>query len=98
MLRSLIKGVGMGAGMSIGQEIAGSLINNRRNRRHQGTVHRDVRCGACGEINTWDSKFCGACGNSFVVRCDLQQGVACSCGFINARGQRFCSECGTGLA
>ena len=99
MLRSLIKGVGMGAGMGIGQEIAGSLVQNMRNRRQAGArmADRDVQCGACGEINTGDSKFCGACGNSFVMRYDIQSGIKCNCGFVNARGQKFCSECGTGL-
>ena len=103
MLRSLIKGVGMGAGMGIGQEISGAVIQHIRDRRAGqgpamgGGQQQDIRCGGCGEINTGDSRFCGACGNALVARCNLSSGVRCNCGFINANGQKFCSECGTRL-
>ena len=106
MLRSLVKDVGLGAGMGIGQEIAGALIGHVKGRvagqpAQQVPVarqaERDVQCGRCGEINTGDSRFCGACGNALVARCSLSSGVKCGCGFVNAQGQKFCSECGMQL-
>jgi len=94
MIRALMKGVGLGAGMSVGQQIAGALMYNiaQRNANASG----DITC-TCGEINTADSRFCGSCGACLVSRCNLQEGVKCECGFINARKQKFCSECGIRL-
>ena len=104
MLRSLLKGVGMGTGMGIGQELAGTLIQHVRNKG-QGTgnmggnfADRDIQCGGCGEINTGDSKFCGNCGNSLVMRYNIPSGVKCACGYMNCSSQKFCSECGRGLS
>ena len=103
MLRSLIKGVGLGAGMGIGQEIAGTIIQQVRNRGQAGGNQNavpagyDIQCGRCNELNTGDSRFCGGCGNMLISRCNLSSGVRCNCGFVNANGQKFCSECGTGL-
>ena len=104
MLRSLLKGVGMGAGMGIGQEITGTLIQHMRDRRGgqghsagNGTAQMDIQCSGCREINTVDSRFCGNCGSALVSRCNLSSGVRCNCGFVNANGQKFCSECGSRL-
>jgi len=102
MLKSLLKGLTIGTGMGIGQELTGAVLKNVRDQksgRNTGnkTAERDIQCGNCGEINTGDSKFCGACGNSLAARYDLQSGIKCSCGFMNARGQKFCSECGKPL-
>jgi membrane protease subunit (stomatin/prohibitin family) len=102
MLKSLLKGVSMGTGMGIGQELTGTLIQNfigQKKSNNAGMVSSDldIRCSSCGQVNTSDSKFCGECGNSFVTRCILQSGVKCNCGYMNARGQKFCSDCGTRL-
>ena len=102
MLRSLMKGVGLGAGMSIGQEITRTIIQNLRNRGqgNQGAAGQatwDIQCGRCNEVNTGDSRFCGSCGNQLVSRCNLSSGTRCNCGYVNAQGQRFCSECGSQL-
>ena len=105
MLRSLVKGVGMGAGMGIGQELTGTVIQHIRNRSQQSgaaatpaqnTNTWDIQCN-CGALNTEDSRFCGQCGNALVKRCNLSSGVRCACGFTNASGQKFCSECGNRL-
>jgi hypothetical protein len=110
MLKSLLKGVGMGAGMGVGQELTSAIIQGVKDKRSGGNnnllgnnnansrviVSNDVKC-SCGEFNTSESKFCGACGNSLVQRYDFQAGKKCSCGFLNAQGQRFCSECGNKL-
>ena len=53
-----------------------------------------IKCDDCNELNTFDSKFCGACGACFVSKLELESGVKCHCGFVNAEGQKFCSECG----
>ena len=95
MLRSLIRGVGLGAGMSVGQQLAGAFMHNIAQRNANSTG--DITC-TCGGINTADSRFCGECGNCLISRCNLQEGVKCQCGYINARGQKFCSECGTRLS
>jgi hypothetical protein len=94
MLRSLIKGVGLGAGLSVGQQIAGAFMQNIALRT--ASASGDITC-ACGQINTADSRFCGECGGCLVSRCNLQEGIKCQCGFTNAQGQKFCSECGTKL-
>jgi len=94
MLRSLMKGVGLGAGMSVGQQIVGSLMQNisQRNSNASG----DITC-TCGEVNTADSRFCGSCGACLISRWNLREGEKCQCGFVNAQRQKFCSECGTRL-
>jgi len=97
MLRSLMRGVGLGAGMSIGQELVGSVFQHVRNRgQHNHAGHWDIQC-SCGALNTEDSRFCGSCGTSLVARCTLSEGTTCACGFVNAREQKFCSDCGTRL-
>ncbi|MDR2183515.1 MAG: zinc ribbon domain-containing protein [Clostridiales bacterium] len=107
MLKSLLKGVSMGTGMGIGQELTGTLIQHFTGRgQGQGQTApavnqpmvRDIQCGRCNEINTGDSRFCGACGNMLVQKCTLTSGTTCGCGFVNATGQKFCSECGSSLA
>ena len=108
MLKSLLKGVSMGTGMGIGQELTGTIIQHVRNRGQASAnvnqsaapipAGRDIQCGKCNEVNTGDSRFCGACGNLLVRKCNLSTGARCNCGFINANGQKFCSECGTSLA
>jgi len=112
MLKDLLKGVSMGTGMGVGQELTGVLIQGVRDRFGKndlgsgdavnaaaigGTVERDIQCGGCGAINTGDSKFCGACGFSLMSQITLASGVKCNCGFLNAQGQQFCSECGKKL-
>ena len=101
MLKSLLKGVSMGTGMGIGQELTGTLIQHVRNRGQQANAGNntggwDIKC-TCGALNTEDSRFCGQCGNQLVTRCRLSSGVKCNCGYMNAQGQKFCSECGSGL-
>ncbi|MCL2577283.1 MAG: zinc ribbon domain-containing protein [Defluviitaleaceae bacterium] len=98
MLKSLLKGVSMGTGMGIGQELTGTVIQHIRNRGQQSNNAGgwDIKC-RCGELNTADSRFCGSCGSPVVARCNLQSGVRCSCGFTNVTGQKFCSECGNRL-
>ena len=106
MLKSLLKGVSMGTGMGIGQELTETLIQHVKNRGQSNaseikalpvSAAQDIRCGKCNEINTGDSRFCGACGNMLVRKCSLSSGVRCLCGFVNANGQKFCSECGNSL-
>jgi len=97
MLRSLVKGVGMGAGMGIGQELTGAVIQHIRSRGQQEDAGGwDIKC-SCGALNTDDSRFCGQCGQPLVKRCNLTSGVKCNCGYMNAQGQKFCSECGSGI-
>lgn len=108
MLKSLLKGVSMGTGMGIGQELTGTLIQHVKNMGQgntgpsqaagTGSAMPDIQCGKCNEVNTGDSRFCGACGNMLVRKCNLSSGVKCKCGFVNAQGQKFCSECGGPLA
>jgi hypothetical protein len=112
MLSSLIRGFGMGAGMGVGQEVARDVIRGMKNKRSGGSntatfgntaistappTQRDIQCGGCGEFNTSESKFCGACGTCLMTKYSIENGVTCSCGFTNAKGQKFCSECGKSI-
>ena len=102
VLKSLIKGIGIGTGVGIGQQLTNTVIQNMMNKKGGNSAavqaaERDIKCNSCGALNTGDSKFCGACGNSLAARYDLQNGVTCSCGYTNAQGQKFCSECGKSL-
>lgn len=57
-------------------------------------------CPACGEKNSNNVKFCGACGtplNGPVRQPSSVTGVCPSCGNQNPPGMRFCGSCGQKL-
>jgi class 3 adenylate cyclase/tetratricopeptide (TPR) repeat protein len=49
-----------------------------------------MRCGACGQDNRSERRFCGGCGAALAAAC-------ARCGFANLPGERFCGGCGGGL-
>ena len=51
----------------------------------------DIRCGNCGRVNAWDSRFCNGCG----VQIDR---VCTSCGHDNESDADYCNRCGERLS
>ncbi|MEM6688136.1 MAG: zinc ribbon domain-containing protein [Planctomycetota bacterium] len=49
-----------------------------------------VECGACGEANAADAKFCLSCGHALYERCG-------ECGKPVLLSQKYCGSCGTDL-
>lgn len=49
-----------------------------------------VPCGACGETQDADARFCDACGKPMRPGCG-------SCGAAGRAGDRFCARCGSAL-
>ncbi|MCL2357658.1 MAG: zinc ribbon domain-containing protein [Defluviitaleaceae bacterium] len=82
MLNSLIRGVSMGAGMGIGQQITGTLIQHVVGRT---TGQRGNNGNNSG--NTGHSPPPAATG------WDIQ----CACGESNTGDSRFCGQCGKPL-
>lgn len=79
-------GVGMAAGVGIGQAMAGAL---RDSQSPQATP--TVACPNCKAQIPAGSKFCPECGTNL-------SGVTCKeCGAQNAPGAKFCSNCGKPL-
>lgn len=103
-IRSIGKGLGMGAGLAVGQELVGSFLG--RNNRQGGNmlspnqaavpVAGGVACG-CGFINEAGKKFCNSCGTPIVAppAANNISSITCSCGTVVSADKKFCNECGS---
>jgi membrane protease subunit (stomatin/prohibitin family) len=81
-------GVGMAAGVGIGQAMAGAL---RDANAPQAPAAATMACPNCKAQIPLGSKFCPECGTNL-------SGVTCKeCGAQNAPGAKFCSTCGKPL-
>jgi membrane protease subunit (stomatin/prohibitin family) len=81
-------GVGMAAGVGIGQAMAGAL---RDANAPQAPAAATMTCPNCKARIPLGSKFCPECGTNL-------SGVTCKeCGAQNAPGAKFCSTCGKPL-
>ena len=56
----------------------------------QANASAAIQCGACGETNAAEAKFCAGCGNSLSEPC-----AKCSKPVLLT--QKFCADCGTDL-
>ncbi|MCL2202818.1 MAG: zinc ribbon domain-containing protein [Defluviitaleaceae bacterium] len=94
MLKKLLQGIEEGIAWEKQQvqKFIGGAVNFALDGREAAL--REIKCLKCNEVNTVDSKYCGACGASFINKIKLNEGVTCACGFMNVKGQKFCSECG----
>lgn len=82
-------GVGMAAGVGIGQAMAGALRDSQNPQAAPAAA--TVACPNCKAQIPAGSKFCPECGTNLA-------GVACKeCGTQNAPGAKFCSNCGKPL-
>ena len=82
-------GVGMGAGMQVGQVFAGAMQNNAAQQPQAETI----QCAACGASIPASSKFCPSCGKP------PRASASCpKCGAAVSEGAKFCPECGEALA
>ena len=75
-------GVGLGAGVSMGQTFANALTTENKPKEKAETC---IKCGA--KLKT-GAKFCPECGASQVLTCS-------NCGAELNKGAKFCPECGT---
>lgn len=81
-------GLGMAAGVGIGQAMAGAL---RDGNAPQAAAQATTACPNCKAQIPVGSKFCPECGTNL-------SGVTCKdCGAQNAPGAKFCSTCGKPL-
>lgn len=77
-------GVGLGAGVQVGQAFASAMNANTR------PAAETITCAACGASVPANAKFCPECGKSpkpAAVKC-------ASCGASIPTGAKFCPECG----
>jgi len=102
-IRWVAKGVGLGAGAALGNQLANSMMNNR-NRNNQNNQNNQqfqqepqviqsqqgFQC-ECGAICEPSWKFCGGCARSLVPP------TCSSCSSTNEAGDKFCRSCGTAL-
>lgn len=81
-------GVGLGAGVAMGQMFGKAMGNNTMGGG--GAAVTKIKCPHCGATIREDAKFCPECGKSAVVEkeeCD-------ACGAMIKKDANFCPECG----
>lgn len=77
-------GVGLGAGVSMGQTFAGALATENKPRE------KKVVCVKCGATLKEGAKFCPECGEKQFLACP-------QCGAKLNASDKFCPECGQSL-
>lgn len=83
MIKDLLKGVSMGAGMGVGSELTGSIIQGIRNRRGGGAAPEEAAPPAAAPV---------------VVGSALERDIQCGqCRTVNTGDSKFCGECGFSL-
>jgi membrane protease subunit (stomatin/prohibitin family) len=83
-------GVGLGAGVAMGQMFTKSFQQDNGNQGNSGQSDHKILCPHCQKPIEKDSKFCPGCGKS--VQADK---IPCSkCGKLNHSDNKFCSDCG----
>ena len=89
-------GVGMGAGVIMGQAMVQGLNNNIQSSQPQTVPSENTvvagACGNCGKSLIAGAKFCSHCGTAVP-----QQQFCSHCGAKALTGAKFCSNCGKQL-
>lgn len=89
-------GVGMGAGVQVGQVFAGAMNQNMAPRQPAAPAPapaQTIACASCGEQVPASAKFCTECGKN-----PQPAGETClGCGATVTAGAKFCPECGKPL-
>ncbi len=89
-------GVGMGAGVQVGQVFAGAMNQNMAPRQPAAPAPapaQTIACASCGAQVPASAKFCTECGKN-----PQPAGETCpGCGATVAAGAKFCPECGKPL-
>ena len=81
-------GVGLGAGMAMGQMFKGVLATeNKPKAKKEEKEENKIVCSKCGATISAKNKFCPECGASLNKKCK-------KCGTILKAGAKFCPECG----
>ena len=89
-------GVGMGAGVQVGQVFAGAMNQKMAPRQPAAPAPapaQTIACASCGAQVPASAKFCTECGKN-----PQPAGETClGCGATVAAGAKFCPECGKPL-
>ena len=89
-------GVGMGAGVQVGQVFAGAMNQNMAPRQPAAPAPapaQTIACASCGAQVPASAKFCTECGKN-----PQPAGETClGCGATVTAGAKFCPECGKPL-
>lgn len=89
-------GVGMGAGVQVGQVFAGAMNQNMAPRQPAAPAPapaQTIACASCGAQVPASAKFCTECGKNPQPAGEICPG----CGATVAAGAKFCPECGKPL-
>lgn len=81
-------GVGLGAGVAMGQMFTKSFQQDNTDQGNQASPK--ILCPHCQNPIEKDSKFCSACGKST----QTEKTPCAKCGKLNDLDNKFCSDCG----
>lgn len=82
-------GVGLGAGVALGQTMAEALKPSAKKETAETKGETGKFCPECGSKVRRNAKFCPDCGHSF-----KEKGTCTNCGNELKPGAKFCPECG----
>lgn len=90
-------GVGLGAGIMMGQTMANvmgqNIVNNQQNNQPNNTQNFPVKCPKCGQGLPEGAKFCFNCGEKLETVA-TKEFYCMECGTKNPAGSKFCINCG----
>ena len=107
VIRGAAKGLGLGAGMAVGNQLVGNLLNRGRNNNAAQNPFNPgmqqpapqapiggISCPACNTGNESTRKFCAGCGGALIAP-TAANGISCvGCGTVNDATRKFCGGCG----
>ena len=82
-------GVGLGAGVALGQTMAEALKPSAKKEQAEAVEEARKFCPECGHKARKNAKFCPECGHNF-----KEKGTCTNCGSELKPGAKFCPECG----
>lgn len=80
---------------SDGPSVPAAPVSFQENMRLDAEAKGVVKCPACGQQLTGNSKFCNMCGEKLPEKTEELQYICLNCGNELHQGQMFCTECGS---